>query len=106
MIKSYGDKATSDIFHCNSSSKVRKLPTQNLEPMGLNQKKLTDHLDILTQRVNEIERCKRGVSPNTAWLRSEAFDTSPEFRLNLKSMHDLSLNCPDRHIKSLKTIQV
>jgi|SRR6056297_155093 len=31
MIKSFGDKATSDLFHGNSISKVRKLPTQILE---------------------------------------------------------------------------
>lgn len=31
MIKSFGDKATSDLFHGISSSKVRKLPTQSLD---------------------------------------------------------------------------
>lgn len=31
MIKSFGDKATSDLFHGISSSKVRKLPTQILD---------------------------------------------------------------------------
>lgn len=31
MIKSFGDKATSDLFHGNSCSKIRKLPTQILE---------------------------------------------------------------------------
>jgi len=76
-----------------------------LEPMGLTQKKLADHLDIPIQRVNEIVRGKRGVSPDTAWLLSEAFDTSPEFWLKLQSMHDLSSNRPNRHIKSLKTVQ-
>ena len=76
-----------------------------LEPMGLTQKKLADHLEIPIQRVNEIVRGKRGVSPDTAWLLSEAFDTSPEFWLNLQSMHDLSSNRPNRHIKSLKTVQ-
>jgi len=76
-----------------------------LEPMGLTQKKLADHLDIPIQRINEIVRGKRGVSPDTAWLLSEAFDTSPEFWLNLQSMHDLSSNRPNRHIKSLKANQ-
>ena len=76
-----------------------------LEPMDLTQKELADHLDIPIQRVNEIVRGKRGVSPDTAWLLSEAFDTSPEFWLNLQSMHDLSSNRPNRHIKSLKTVQ-
>ncbi len=76
-----------------------------LEPMGLTQKELADHLEIPIQRVNEIVRGKRGVSPDTAWLLSGAFDTSPEFWLNLQSMHDLSSNRPNRHIKSLKTVQ-
>ena len=76
-----------------------------LKPMGLTQKKLADHLDIPIQRVNEIVRGKRGISPATAWLLSEAFDTSPEFWLNLQSMHDLSLNRPNKHIKSLKAVQ-
>jgi antitoxin HigA-1 len=76
-----------------------------LEPMGLTQKELADHLEIPIQRVNEIVRGKRGVSPDTAWLLSEAFDTSPEFWLNLQSMHDLSLSRPNKHIKSLKAVQ-
>ena len=76
-----------------------------IEPMGLTQKELAAHLDIPIQRINEIVRGKRGISPDTAWLLSEAFDTSPEFWLNLQSMHDLSSNRPNRHIKSLKTVQ-
>jgi len=31
VIKSFGDKATSDLFHGNSSSKVRRLPVQILD---------------------------------------------------------------------------
>jgi len=31
MIKSFGDKATSDLFHGISSNKVRKLPSQILD---------------------------------------------------------------------------
>ncbi len=76
-----------------------------LEPMGLTQKELADHLGIPIQRINEIVRGKRGVSPDTAWLLSEAFDTSPEFWLNLQSMHDLSANRPSKHIKPLKAVQ-
>ena len=76
-----------------------------LKPMGLTQKKLADHLDIPIQRVNEIVRGKRGISPDTAWLLSEALSTSPEFWLNLQAMYDLSSNRPDKHIKPLKTVQ-
>lgn len=76
-----------------------------LEPMGLTQKALADHLDIPIQRVNEIVRGKRGISSDTAWLLSEALNTSPEFWLNLQSMYDLSSNRPDKHIKPLKGVQ-
>lgn len=37
-----------------------------LEPMGLTQRELADHLDIPIQRVNEMVRGKRGVSQDTA----------------------------------------
>lgn len=73
-----------------------------IEPGGLTQKQIADHLDIPIQRVNEIIRGKRGISPNTAWLLSEAFSTSPEFWLNLQSMYDLSANRPTKHIKPLQ----
>lgn len=76
-----------------------------LDPMGLTQKEVADHLDIPIQRLNEVVRGKRGISPDTAWLLSEAFDTSPEFWLNLQAMYDLSSNRPDRHIKPLKEVQ-
>jgi len=76
-----------------------------LEPMGLTQKELADHLEIPIQRINEIVRGKRGISTDTAWLLSGAFDTSPEFWLNLQAMHDLSFNRPDKPIEPLKSIQ-
>jgi len=76
-----------------------------LEPMGLTQKELADHLDIPIQRINEIVRGKRGVSPDTAWLLSKAFNTSPEFWLNLQAMYDLSSNRPSKEIAPLITTQ-
>jgi addiction module HigA family antidote len=72
-----------------------------LEPMELTQKALAAHIGISVQRVNEIVRGKRGVSPDTAWLFSEAFGTSPEFWLNLQSAYDLSSRRPKQHIQPL-----
>ncbi|WP_446010927.1 HigA family addiction module antitoxin [Candidatus Electrothrix sp.] len=72
-----------------------------LEPSGLSQKALATHIGIPVQRINEIIRGKRGVTPNTAWLLSEAFRTSPEFWLNLQAAHDLSLNKPENHIQPI-----
>lgn len=72
-----------------------------LEPMELTQKALAMHVGIPVQRVNEIVRGKRGITPETAWLFSEAFSTTPEFWLNLQAMHDLSTHRPDRHVQAL-----
>lgn len=72
-----------------------------IEPLGLTQKALAVHIGVPVQRVNEIVRGKRGVSPDTAWLLSEAFNTSPEFWLNLQATHDLSLHKPKHRVKPL-----
>ena len=72
-----------------------------LEPLELTQKALAAHVGVPVQRVNEIVRGKRGVTPETAWLLSEALRTTPEFWLNLQSTHDLSANRPDNHVKPL-----
>ncbi|EAZ97902.1 hypothetical protein MELB17_13557 [Marinobacter sp. ELB17] len=72
-----------------------------LEPLELTQKALATHVGIPVQRVNEIVRGKRGVTPETAWLLSEALRTTPEFWLNLQSIHELSANRPSHHIEPL-----
>ena len=75
-----------------------------IEPMGLTQKALAEHIGIPVQRVNEIVRGKRGISPDTAWLFSEAFKTSPEFWLNLQTAHELSSNRPKSHVEPLTSV--
>ena len=77
-----------------------------LEPMGQTQRALADHLGIPIQRVNQIVRGKRGVTPETAWLLSEALNTSPEFWLNLQANHDLSSTRPSQHIQPLEKVAV
>lgn len=77
-----------------------------LEPMALTQKALATHIGISIQRINEIVKGKRGVSPDTAWLLSEAFNTSPEFWLNLQSAYDLSTHKPKSHVQPLNTASV
>ena len=72
-----------------------------LEPLGLTRKAFAAHVGIPTRRVNEIVRGRRGVTPETAWLLSWAFRTSPEFWLNLQAIHDLSVNRPTRHVTPL-----
>jgi antitoxin HigA-1 len=79
----------------------RILMDEFLTPMGITQVALAAHLGVSVQRINEIVRGKRGVTPETAWMLSEAFDTSPEFWLNLQMNHDLVRNRPERHVERL-----
>ncbi|HEX2164012.1 MAG TPA: HigA family addiction module antitoxin [Thermoanaerobaculia bacterium] len=48
------------------------LRDQFLEPLGLTQVALAEHLGVPVQRINEIVRGKRGVTPETAWLLAQA----------------------------------
>ncbi|MCP3909165.1 MAG: HigA family addiction module antidote protein [Oceanicoccus sp.] len=77
-----------------------------LEPLKLTQKALAKHVGVPVQRINEIIRGKRGITPETAWLLAEAFNTSPEFWLNLQASHDLSANRPDHHVQSLVAVGI
>ena len=74
-----------------------------LKPLDLTQVALARHLGIPTQRVNEIVRGKRGITPETAWLFSQAFNTTPQFWLNLQMQYDLANNRPEHEIRPLPT---
>lgn len=78
------------------------LQEQFLEPLRLTQVALAEHIGVPVQRINEIVRGKRGVTPETAWFFSQAFDTTPEFWINLQTNHDLALNRPERAVSRLR----
>ena len=59
---------------------------------------------IPLQRVNEIIKGKRGVSPETAWILAQAFETTPEFWMNLQIKHDLAKVRPTKKITALKKV--
>ena len=60
-----------------------------LLPMGLTQRQLADALRMPYQRVNEIVRGRRGVTPATALRLAKYFGTTPDFWLNLQLRWDL-----------------
>jgi len=80
----------------------RVLLKEFLEPLGQTQRGLAKHIGVPVQRVNEIVRGRRGVSPETAWLFSQAFGTTPEYWLNLQTNHDLSVHRPKMQIARLE----
>lgn len=72
-----------------------------LKPLGVSQVALAEHLDIPVQRINELVRGKRGVTPETAWLLAGALGTTPEFWINLQANHDLVRNRPKKKVRQL-----
>jgi antitoxin HigA-1 len=75
-----------------------------LQPLGLSQVAFAAHIGVPVQRVNEIIRGKRGVTPETAWLFAQALGTSPEFWLNLQSNHDLAKTRPRHEVEPLRRV--
>ena len=72
-----------------------------LVPLGISQVAFARHVGVPTQRINEIVRGKRGVTPETAWLFAQALGTSAEFWANLQMAYDLSRSRPTRKIERL-----
>jgi addiction module HigA family antidote len=72
-----------------------------LEPLGITQVAFAEHIGVPVQRVNEIVRGKRGISPDTAWLFSQALGTTPQFWMNLQSAYALSRRRPRQPVERL-----
>jgi len=75
-----------------------------LVPLGISQVALAAHLRVPVQRINELVRGKRGVTPQTAWLLASALNTTPEFWLNLQSAHDLARSRPSEPVERLVAV--
>lgn len=77
------------------------LSEEFLKPLGLTQVALAEHLGVPVQRINELVRGKRGVTPQTAWLLAGAFGTTPDFWINLQTAHELAVTRPTRNVPQL-----
>jgi addiction module HigA family antidote len=77
------------------------LSEEFLKPLGITQVALAEHLGVPVQRINELVRGKRGVTPETAWLLAGSLGTTPEFWLNLQTNHDLVRTRPRRRVRQV-----
>ena len=78
------------------------LQEEFLTPLGLTQVALAAHISVPVQRINEIIRGKRGITPETAWLLSQAFETSAQFWVNLQANYDLASARPKKTVARLR----
>jgi len=60
-----------------------------LIPMGLTQRELADSLHVPYQRVNELVKGKRGMTPGTALRLAKFFKVSADFWMTLQLRWDL-----------------
>lgn len=67
----------------------RILDEHYIKPLNLNLQKLADHLGIARNTLFKIRAGKADVTPSLAIALSEAFDTTPQFWMNLQQKHDL-----------------
>ncbi|MBW2674051.1 MAG: HigA family addiction module antidote protein [Deltaproteobacteria bacterium] len=75
-----------------------------LDPLGISQVAFAAHLGVPVQRINELVRGKRGITPETAWLLSQALNTTPEFWINLQAAYDLARSRPTQPVERLATV--
>ena len=73
-----------------------------LLPLGITQVALADHIEVPLQRVQAIVRGNRGMTAATAWLFAGAFDTTPQFWLNLQTQRDLARCKPKRAVRRIE----
>lgn len=67
------------------------LKEEFLDPMGIAQAQLAADLGIPANRVNEIVKGKRGITPETAFLLAEYFDMPVEFWMGIQMDYDLDM---------------
>jgi addiction module HigA family antidote len=60
-----------------------------LEPMGITQRELADHIHVSYQRINELVNARRSMTPSTALRLAKFFDIDPDFWLNLQLRWEL-----------------
>jgi addiction module HigA family antidote len=76
-----------------------------LTPLSVSQVAFAAHLGVPVQRINELVRGKRGITPDTAWLLAQALDTTPEFWINLQTAYDLARSRPTSPMARLAAVR-
>jgi len=62
-----------------------------MEPMGLSANALANALGVPANRVTGIIKGTRGITADTAYRLGLAFNTTPEFWMNLQTQYELEI---------------
>ena len=81
------------------------LLTEFMEPLGLSAYRLAKELHISTPRVNDLVRCRRGITADTALRLSRYFGNSAQFWIGLQSGYDLWVASNSRSLNKVRPRQ-
>lgn len=78
-----------------------------LIPMGISQRDLAAAIHVSYQRVNELVRGRRGITPSTALRLAKFFDNTAQFWMNLQLRWDLyhAQVEEDRELRRIKKVK-
>ena len=72
-----------------------------LKPMAVSRSAFAKHIGVPVHHVNAVIGGTTQVTPELAWLLSNALGTTPQFWLNLQAAHDLARSRPEKEIQRL-----
>ena len=79
---------------------------EEMEFLNISANNLAGRLKIPTNRITQILKHKRAITPDTARRLSMFFNTSPMFWMNLQQIYEIDLDCNDaakeKEISSIK----
>jgi addiction module HigA family antidote len=73
-----------------------------LVPLGITPTTLARHMGVSPQRISELVRERRRVTPEIAWLLGGALGTTAELWINLQSNYDLAISRLKKRIRRLQ----
>ena len=62
-----------------------------IEEYGISQYRLAKEIHVPARRINEIVKCARSISVDTAIRLGRYFGNSPQFWINLQSNYDIEI---------------
>ena len=73
-----------------------------LKPLGLTQSAFAEHIGVSFKRINAIVNGGRSITPEAAWLFSQALGTTPQFWVDLQTSVDLVRHPAPRGVTRMK----
>lgn len=68
-----------------------------IEEYKISQYRLAKEIHVPARRINEIVKCKRGITADTAIRLGRYFGNSPQFWINLQSNYDIQIASEKNH---------